>query len=312
MRRIAQMLVFCAALSVVFAPSFACGPEIGYIVPGMEVDAQQHLIPVGPKSLQPPRTGSFYSFDHTATQLTIVDHWEWQTGASNVRRLLYLEANRGVLERTVKDDEIVAGPFGALVTEKTCFYNHPVDTYRSSLKILVQSLTPEIGREIPEPISAVPENIPSLTSVSIVRIFRSAPQFIFASGNYEANGTIGSIQSGEVMNGEVQNGSSVMMPGASQFNAIRQASGLPSRIDVENYLRRKHLPLPEISNPEDRTVVVLVYGFGELIRQGSLDRDAVISVRYFKPVMTEEERGVGPECVKRLRQQESTGKPTVE
>lgn len=312
MRHIVQMIVLGAALSVVFVPSFAGGPEIGYIVPGMEVDAQQHLIPVGSKSLQPPQTGSFYSFDHTGTQLTIVDHFEWQTGASNMRRLLYLEAERGVLERTVKDDEIVTGPFGALVAEKTCFYNRPVDTYRSSVKILVQSLTPETGREIPDPASAAAKNDLPLTTVSIVRIFRAAPQFIFASGNYEANGTIGSIQSGKVVNGEVQSGSSVMMPGASEFDAIRQSSGLPNRIDVENYFRRKHLPLLETSNPEDRTVVVLVYGFGELIRQDSLDHEAGISSRYLKPVMTEEERGLDPKCAKRLRQQEATGKPTVE
>jgi hypothetical protein len=312
MRRIAQMLVLCAALSVVFTPSFACGPELGYFVPGMKVDAQQHLISVGPKSLQPLRTGSFYSFDHTATQLTIVNHFEWQTGASNVRRLLYLEAERGVLERTVKDDEIVTGPFGALVTEKTCFYNRPVETYRSSLKILVQSLTPEIGREIPEPVSAVPNNVVPLTSISIVRIFGAAPQFIFASGNYEANGMIGSVQSGKVVKGEVQPGSSVMMPSAPEFNAIRQASGLPRRIDVETYFRQKRLPLLETWNPKERAVVVLVYGFGELMREDSLDGDAVISSRYFKPIMTEEERGLDPECVKRLRQQESIGKPTVE
>lgn len=312
MHRIAEMLVLSAALSVISAPSLACGQELGYFVRGMEVDAQQHLVPTGPKSLQHPEEGSYYSFDHTGTQLTIVDHLEWQTGASNVRRLLYLEAERGVLERTVKDDEIVTGRFGALVTEKTCFYNRPVETYRSSLKILVQSLTPETGREIPDPVSAVPKNVPPLTSISIVRIFRAAPQFIFASGNYEANGMIGSIQSGKVVNGEVQYGSSVMMPGAPEFNAIRQTSGLPRRIDVENYVRQKRLPLLETSNPEERTVVVLVYGFGELIREDSLEGDAVISPRYFKPIMTEEERGLDPECVNRLRQQESIGKPTVE
>jgi hypothetical protein len=32
-----------------------------------------------------------------------------------VRRLLYLEADQGVLERTVRDDQIVTGPFGAIV-----------------------------------------------------------------------------------------------------------------------------------------------------------------------------------------------------
>jgi len=58
--------------------------------------------------------------------------------------------------------------------------------------------------------------------------------------------------------------------------------------------------------------VILVYGFGKFIRQDSLEDGAVTSSRYLRPVLTEEEGILGPECDARFRQQQSTGRPTVQ
>jgi hypothetical protein len=318
MRRIVQTTALYAAL-IVMTGSCSGGRPTNYFVREMKIDTEQHLIPVGPKSPRHPDTGSYYMFFHPATQLTIVNHFTWQGGSGDVRELLYLEADRDVLERTVKDDQIVTGPFGAIVVEKQCFYNRPVATYWSSIQVLLQSAHPDIGREIPDPVPAVPANVPPLTSISIVRIFRAGPQLVFGSGNYEANGTLGSIQSGKIMNGDVQHPAPITMapgPRSSQmwprFNEIRQASGLPPRIEVEKYLRLKRLPLLNASNPEERTIVVLVYGFGQLVRQDSLDNGVVTSSRYVRPVVTEEKGILGPECDARFRQQESAGISTLQ
>jgi hypothetical protein len=213
----------------------------------MKIDEEQHLIPVGTKLLRHPVTGPYYMFFHTATHLTVVDHLAWQEGSTDVRRLLYLEANQDVLERTVKDDQTVTGPFGAVVVEKECRYNHPVAAYWSSIKVLLQSTHPDIGREIPDTVPPVPSNVPPLTSISIVLIFRASPQFVFGSGNYEANGTLGSIQNGKIVNGNLQHPSSITKAGPHlnlmkpQFDELRESFGLPSRVDVENYLRLKQL-----------------------------------------------------------------------
>lgn len=299
-----------AALSMLAAIGSACG-QTSYYVGEMKIDSGQHLIPVGPKSLNHPAADSYYFFFHTATKLTTVNHLATQGQNADVHRLLYLEEDQDRLERTVKTDEIIAGPFGAVVAEKTCFYNRAVENYPSSIRVLIQSLHPEIGREIPDVVPEAPRDVPPLTSISIVRFFRAGSQLIFGSANYEANGTIRSIHNGRIINGDLQPLSSIMSPLAPNFNEVRQSLGLPSQVDVESYLRLNRIPLPTTSNPQERAIVILVYGFGKLIRQDSLEAGVVTSSRYLRPVVTEEEQALGQECDDRLREQQSMGRPTV-
>jgi len=311
MHRVAQRSVLMAALGLLSMSCPACGPS-NYFVRGLKIDAEQHLIPVGSKSLNRPAEDSYFMFFHTATNLTLVNHFARQAGSADVRELLYLEAEHDRLERTVKTDQIVTGPFGAVVAEKTCFYKRPVEIYPSSIKVLIQSAKPEIEREIPDSVAEAPKDVPPLTSISIVRFFRADPQLLFGSGNYEVNGAIGSIHDGKILNGDLQPGSSIIFPGAPEFNAIQRTSGLPPRVEIEDYLRLKRMPLPNMSNSQGPTIVILVYGFGKLIRQDSLEDGAVTSSRFLRPVVTEEEGILGPECDARFRQQQSTGKPTVQ
>jgi len=277
----------------------------------MKIDSGQHLIPVGPKSLTHPDADSYYMFFHTATKLTIVDHLATQQRNTDVRRLLYLEEAQDRLERTVKSDEIATGSFGAVIVEKTCFYNRFIENYPSSIKVLIQSLHPEIGREIPDAVLETPKNVPPLTSISIVRFFRADPQLIFGSANYEADGKIGSLHSGKIVNGDLQPGSSIMSSLAPNFNDVQRDFGLPSQVDVGSYLRLSRMPLPAASNPQERSIVILVYGFGKLIRQDSLEDGVVSSSRYVRPVVTAEEQTLGQECDDHLREQQSMGRSTV-
>jgi hypothetical protein len=311
MQRIVQRPVLIAALSLLGASCSACGPS-NYFVRELKIDTEQHLIPVGPKLLNRPVSDSYFMFFHTATRLTIVNHFAKQAGSADVRELLYLEADHDRLERTVKTDQIATGSFGALVVEKTCFYNRPVENYSSSIKVLIQSATPEIGREIPDSLSGAPKDIPPLTSISIVRFFRADPELLFGSGNYEVNGAIGSIHQGKIINGDLQPGSSIIVPLAPDFNAAQKSSGLPPRVEIENYLRLKRMPLPNMSHSQGPTIVILVYGFGKVLRQDSLEGGAVTSSRYLRPVATKEEEILGVECDARIRQQQSAVRPTVQ
>jgi hypothetical protein len=311
MHRIVQRPALVAALSLLVASCSACGPS-SYYVRELRIDAEQHLIPVGPKLLNPPAADSYFGFFHTTTGLTTVDHVAKQAGSANVRVLLYLEAEHDRLDRTVKTDQIVTGPFGAVVANRTYYYNRPVENSSSSIMVMINSENPEIGREIPDAIPETPKNVPPLTSIAIVRFFRFGPKLIFGSGNYEANGAIGSIQSGKIARGDLEPGSLIAMPLASGFNEIRQSAGLPQRVDVGDYLRSKRMQLPNVSNPQAPALVIFVYGFGKIIRQDTLDDGVATSSRYLRPVVTEEEGILGPECDARFNQQQSTGKPTVQ
>lgn len=309
-RSTGSFAVLLGAVGALAAACSGCGPTTFY-VREMKIDPAQHLIPVGRKSLHHPAADSYYMFFHTATGLTIVDHLAKQRQGADARRLLYLETDHDqVLERTVKTDEIVTGPYGAIVADKTCFYNRPAN-YRSDIEVLVESLTPDVGREVPAPSVEEPLKVPLLTSVSVVRFFREDSYLTFASANYEANGTPGSIQSGRIVNGDLQPGSSVASPAAREFDKVRQDSGLPRQFDIGNYLNSKRLPNLKTLHPQENTTVVLIYGFGKLIRQDSLRDGLVISSRYMSPVVTEEERALTPRCDDSLREQVSRGEPTV-
>jgi hypothetical protein len=306
------MPAFLAGLSALTVSCAPYGPT-NYFVTGLNIDAAQHLIPVGVKSLDHPNGNSYYMFFHAATQLTTVNHLARQSRSGDVRQLLYLETNQNqLLDRTVKADEILTGPFGAVIAEKTCFYNRPVETSPSSIKVLIQSDSPDIGREVPDEVPEPPKDLPPLTSVAVVRLFHAASGLIFASGNYEAAGVLGSINQGQVQNGNLQAGSSIAFPLAPDFRALQAQYGLSPRTDVNSYLQSKRIPLAKTSFPEERSMVILIYGFGKLMRQDSLEKGAVISSRYLQPLVTDEERTLAPECDAHLRQQQSTGLPTVQ
>lgn len=288
-----------------------CRPTSFY-VRELKIDPEKHLIPLGPKSLSHPDSDSYYMFFYTATQLTTVNHLATQLPNHDVRRLLYLEADRGRLERTVKTEEIDTGLFGAVTAEKTCFFKSPDPNYLSSVKVLIQSVQPEIGREIPTVASAAAPDTAQLTSLAIVRFQRVDSSLIFSSGNYEANGSIGSINTGVVIHSEVQPGSMITVSRAPGFDDVRKKSGLPSRAGVPDYLRLRQLQLPQIPNAEERILVILVYRFGELLRVDSIRDGVVISSRYLKPIVTDEELILNPECDEGLRRQQTMGKPTVQ
>jgi hypothetical protein len=216
-----------------------------------------------------------------------------------------------LLKSTVKTDRIIAGTFGAVTTERTCFYNRPVENYTSALLVLVQSMRYDID-ELPDAIPELPKNAPPITSIAIVRFFQADGQLTFASGNYEATGVIGAIQSGIMENGDLLPGSSIAYPLAPEFNKLQGTYGLPPHVEVSDYLRSNRTGLLHTSAAEDRTLVILVYGFGKFIRQDSLNRDGVVtSSSFFRPLVTEEEKTLAPECDERFRKQQSAGKPTT-
>jgi len=148
--------------------------------------------------------------------------------------------------------------------------------------------------------------------MSIVRTFRSGSRLTFGVGNYEADGELGSINSGEIESETVVPGASVTMAVAPDFHKLRQSLGLPSEAQIGDYLRLRRIQLPKTSNPDEGIYAVLGYGFGKFIRQDSLRGGVVVSSRYMKPIATAEEGVLGAECDARFQRQQLAGKPTVQ
>ena len=289
----------------------SCGPT-NYFVPEVKVNSGLNLVPVGAKTIRPPSTSSYYSFFHSATQLTFVRHFAIQSQNDNARELLYLEYRLDQLNRTVKTDQLSLSPYGIVTAQKTCTYGGQMVANLSSLQVLVESLSNSNVFELPEIVAEEPGSLPQVSSISVVRFLQDPSKVAFAVGNYESNGALGSIQSGASFNGELQPGSMITVNIASDFETIRKTSGLPSEIDVANYLRTNRITLPATTVPVAQTLVVIIYGFGALVREDSITNGIKSASRYMMPITTSEEKILNPICDSRFRQQQSSGLATVD
>jgi hypothetical protein len=277
-----------------------------------------HLTPSHPLSDQ-PTAGSFYVFEHLGTGLTTVDHFQKKPGAESPTRLLYLETDtHQVLDRTVKTFEILKGRFGAVYAEKTCFYTRPIESGYSSVS--VHSYFKHSIIEIPSELASAPDNLPPLTSLSLVRIFRTSPEYLVVAANYEPNGELGSLHIDGAKDGDWLHSSFVPEAQDSfdrrilkdESSVALKKYGIPARIDVQEYLRSHRIPLQAVSLQLEMTVLNQHYGYNKLIGQDELIDGAMVSFRFLQPSVTDEENVLNPQCESRFQHQQTLGLPTVQ
>jgi hypothetical protein len=241
-----------------------------------------------------------------------VDHFEKKPGAVARERSLYLETGQDqILDRTVKTDEILRGPFGTINAVKECFYTRPIQSGFGSVSVEFNGNDKE--HELPSEVPNPTEGLPPLTSLSLVRIFRTGPEYVIISANYERDGSLGSVGFGS--------GTAIYRTPDPQVNEIVRKGldpelkkyGIPAHIDVEKYLLSRQIPLPAVAFAQEKNVMHAFYGFGKLIRQDELKDGVIVASRWLQPLVTEEEKEtLNPLCDARFRQQQAIGLPTVE
>jgi hypothetical protein len=275
----------------------------------MHIDSSLHLIPAGRHwPGEPSGAGSYHFFFHTGTGFTTVDLFEQRAGTDSTVRLLYLETNTNqVLDRTVKTDVILAGAFGNLYIQKECFYASPMQRGYSSVSVRSYFRSP-IDATPPEITS--PHDLPPLTSVSLVRVFRVAPGFVVVSANYEVSGALVSVNVSQTKGGEWVSGETHMVQVEGQSCYLRQY-GIPVSMDAPGYARSLRFPLPPNVLPQELAAVVQSYGYDKLVRVDVLNEGAAVSTRFLRPSVTKEEEQLNPLCEARFRQQLALGLPTV-
>jgi hypothetical protein len=238
---------------------------------------------------------------------------EKKPGATQAERLLYLETNTNqVLDRIVKEDEILTGPFGTVYVEKTCFFNRPVASNFSHVTVMVGSNKDLSRPEIPIQLPAGTKDMPPLTSLSLVRVFQNDAGFVVVSANYESSGGLGSLNIGETKDGYLIPGSDSTSFRVDSKNPLVEKYGIPLRIDVQQYLNSRRLSLPNVALRQEITIVNQHFGFDKLIRQDQLEDSAVVSSRYLRPSVTKEEETLAFDCDSRFRQQQAMSLPTVQ
>jgi len=253
-----------------------------------------------------------------------VDHFERKAGAVARERSLYLETGQDqVLDRTVKTDEILRGPFGTVDAVKECFYTRPIENGFGSVSVEFNGNDKE--HELPSVVPSPAEGLPPLTSLSLVRIFRTSLEYVIVSANYERDGSLGSLNFGSAKDGRPggtgPSGTAIYRTPDPQVNEIVRKGldpeltkyGIPAHIDVQRYLLSRQMPLPAVALDQEKNVMNEFYGFGKFIRQDELKDGAIVASRWLQPSVTEEEKEtLNPLCDARFRQQQTIGLPTVE
>jgi hypothetical protein len=292
----------------------------------LKIDSGLHLILTGGINLpnfQEPNVGSYYAPFHGAWT-TSVDHFERKAGAVARERSLYLETGQDqVLDRTVKTDEILRGPFGTVDAVKECFYTRPIENGFGSVSVEFNGNDKE--HELPSVVPSPAEGLPPLTSLSLVRIFRTSLEYVIVSANYERDGSLGSLNFGSAKDGRPggtgPSGTAIYRTPDPQVNEIVRKGldpeltkyGIPAHIDVQRYLLSRQMPLPAVALDQEKNVMNEFYGFGKFIRQDELKDGAIVASRWLQPSVTEEEKEtLNPLCDARFRQQQTIGLPTVE
>jgi hypothetical protein len=310
MMRVVKKIGLAALASAFLSIGSSCGPR-DFNVNELRIDSDLHLIPVGSQTLRVPDKGSYYSFIHTWTGLTIVDHIDARHGRGE--RLFYLETSpNAVLDRTVKMEAILKGRYGTVYSKKTCFYARPLARGYGSVSVGAGNNGID---EVPAELANAPETLPPLTSVSLIRIFRTAPEYVVVAGNYELDGKMGGLQISGAKDGDrvpYLGGGDYVFPGPTgQPAEFAKQYGIPARFDVQDYLRSHRLTLPATDLPQEIAAVDLHYGYDKLIRQDTLSNGIIRSSRFLRSSVTSEEKILDPLCESRFRQQRAAGLPTV-
>ena len=291
----------------------------------LKIDSGLHLSVSGGIDLAPgqrPQSGSYYAPFYGAF-VTSIDHLEKRAGSVSPDRALYLETDREqILDRTVKEDEVLSGPFGSDNAKRECFYMRPLESTFGSVSIEFNGN--DAQHETPLVISGPPQGLPALTSLSLVRVFRTGADYVTITANYEPDGRLGSLDYGSARNGQPSPGpSGTAMYRTSdpvvdeilrrQLAPDLERYGIPVSIAVNKYLQSSTMILPASSLQQYRNVLHAFYGFGKFIRQDELRDGIVVTSRWLQPSQTKEEKDtLNILCDERFRKQQALGLPTVE
>jgi hypothetical protein len=228
------------------------GPT-NYFVSEVHVGRDGELSPVGPRSLFEPSSGTYYFFFHGAT-LTSVEHMEKNSGDAQAHQLLFLETRiDGKLDRTVKSDLLLVGDFGTVSAEKTCFYNRPVQSNYSSVRIGFSSDGYSSHFEQPAELAGAPKLLPPLTSVSLVRIIRNEADYALVSADYEFTGELRGLQVASASGGKISPGTHSLSYQIDSKDPRLDKYGMPFRLGISGYLSSHRLQLPSVTGHEEST-----------------------------------------------------------
>jgi hypothetical protein len=252
----------------------SCQSEpLDYYFRELRFDADGHFIRLQRLPAK-PATGPYYDFTSGAN-IDMVDHLADVAGQpSRLVLELSTDQDRKLLE-TTRFEPIASGPFGRMFLTKKCFYKRPPSGYLSGLGV-DNYLDRSDYYSSPVLLPALPTGHSRITEVTLIRIYQVSSGYLMAAATYEVTGELGSVSESRVkpgggyISGETHYNGLPRTQVAFHLQQQAEALGLPPELTAADYLKQHRVTLSAATNPEVRSMVVLRYGFDDLLQVDTL------------------------------------------
>jgi hypothetical protein len=221
-------------------------------------------------------------------------------------RYTYLAARPDhIIGESAKTREVLRGAFGEVFASKTCFYNvQAVPGEQWSNHFDVQSYSIQPGFEPASVHAEKPADVAkALFYLSVVRVFRAAPEYLVISAVYAQNGGLRSVyingsKDGDWIHPNYLTGfdSDAVTFGRARAPETLRHNGPTQRIDIQQYRRKFASPLAQKALESVTDAVNLHFNFGEWTRQDEFGPHGSHQTRYLTYVQTAEDRILEPLC----------------
>jgi hypothetical protein len=316
-RNIQPRAIICQAALLlpvigVLASCFLLKPVVGYRsltieTPTLRAEWSDPILAQTDKDdrVLPVLENYYYPFENFTGAIAI-NHFS-QKGAHSQRiRYTYLAMRPDhVIGESAKTREVLRGAFGEVFATKACYYNvQAVPGEQWSNHFDVQSYSIQPGFEPASVQAEKPADVAeTLFYLSVVRVFRAAPEYLVISAVYAQNGGLRSVyingsKGGDWIHPNDLTGfdSDAVTFGRARAPETLRHYGLPQQIDIQQYRRKFASPLAKIALESVTDAVNLHFNFGEWTRQDEFGPDGSHRTRYLTYVQTAEDRILEPVC----------------
>jgi hypothetical protein len=241
----------------------------------MQIDPQSLLVTFS--DLLPDHCttcGPFYWPFTGHTGAYSVDHYDGkQPYPHRVRYSAFAVSAENRLWSRTKRQELLHGAFGTVYAQTQFYYGNTLGY--EGIKFSVSLYANEAEHEPPQIITALPETQLELSAITLVRVFRSPPEYIVLTAQYSPDGYLdflsvdGAKDGNWAHNSVLQSLDDSLGLGLGELTKNQIRFGFPERFPVADYLRKAEPGWKAAAVPSTLDVVNLHYERNRWVRQDS-------------------------------------------
>jgi len=243
----------------------------------------------------------YFKFLSTDGRYTI-DHYEWPDKQSKAVRYnaFFVDAQNRLITRT-KYHELLRGPFGTVSAQTTYFYAEQYGEKWTDFEtaLYMNDIGSEPGRELADAPPHLPQTV---SAVSVIRVFKAAPEYVVVSANYAPDGYLESLsvhgsKGGNWIHTNYLDGSARGFQVGRSIGdrpETRAQFGLPREFPIAEYASKREPPFAATSFPNVLDVVNFHYQRDLWVEQDLFPAGGPHAHRYLVFKVTPEDETLEP------------------